>query len=553
MIGIFGDPSAPSFRSESDRFSLYFFISALVSLVCNFIQSMTLGINGEALTLKIRAELFKKLIKMPIGFYDRPENAPGALTTKLSTDCSIVNSLAGTTIGVSITALSTLITGLVIAFISSWQLTLCVLGFMPVLIFSGKVQTQTAQGFSSKTDEAYKESGGFIAEAVVNMRTVASFGREDSLINSYAKKLEPPMRQSVRKGTISGLAFGLSQGLMFVQNAFVFYLGAVFVQHVGLSYPNMFKSVFAIMFSALGVGQTAQYIPDVAEAKNAAINIFDIIDLKPEIDMDDPSQNVVSPIKGDIEFKNVSFKYPSRERKVFEKLSFKINANNKVALVGSSGCGKSTVISLLLRFYDPQEGEILIDGIDIKKYNLNHLRRSFGVVSQEPTLFNGSIEYNIKYTKPEASETEMTQAANEANCLKFIETNEFEALDADKAKENEYGTGFQRKVGPKGNQISGGQKQRIAIARAILPKPSVLLLDEATSALDAENEKVVQESLDHIMEGKTSIIVAHRISTIKDANEILVFYEGEIVERGSYQELNKKEGVFYRLERGLNN
>jgi len=194
----------------------------------------------------------------------------------------------------------------------------------------------------------------------------------------------------------------------------------------------------------------------------------------------------------------------------------------------------------------------LIDGVPIKKYDLRHLRKSLGVVSQEPTLFNGTIEYNIKYTNPHASDEEMRECAAQANALTFIEKNEFEDLrPKDGAFAVDYGTGFKRLVGSKGSQISGGQKQRIAIARALLSRPKVLLLDEATSALDTENEKIVQESLDRIMIGKTSIIVAHRISTIRDAHQINVFLDGKIVEQGDYNTLNKMEGVFYRLERGL--
>jgi len=295
-----------------------------------------------------------------------------------------------------------------------------------------------------------------------------------------------------------------------------------------------------------------QFAPDIGAAQKAAVNIFKIFDTKPAIDINDSKQTVRTPIKGDIEFKNVWFKYPTREKQILQDFSLKINASKKIALVGPSGCGKSTVLALLQRFYDVDQGEILIDGVNIKNYDLDHLRKTYGVVSQEPVLFNGTIEYNIKYAKQDATNEEMRDAATRANALGFIEKNEFDQIEDAEEAAKKYGTGFQRKVGPKGSQMSGGQKQRIAIARAIITNPSVLILDEATSALDAENEKVVQEALDQIMTGKTSVIVAHRISTIKDADEILVFSDGQIIERGNYQELTAMQGAFYKLERGTN-
>jgi len=234
---------------------------------------------------------------------------------------------------------------------------------------------------------------------------------------------------------------------------------------------------------------------------------------------------------------------------VFRNLSFKITAAKKAAFVGPSGCGKSTCIQLLQRFYDPFEGEILIDGVNIKKYDLRHLRSSLGIVSQEPVLFNGTIEYNLKYTKPNATVEEIRSAAAQANALGFIEANDF---DTGKKVEddNTMGSGFQRKVGPKGSQISGGQKQRIAIARAILKNPTILLLDEATSALDSQNEDIVQQSLNRIMQGHTCVTVAHRLSTIKDSDEIMVFQEGQIAERGTFTDLIRAHGVFYNMEKG---
>lgn len=313
----------------------------------------------------------------------------------------------------------------------------------------------------------------------------------------------------------------------------------------------MYCSVFALIFGAMGAGSVSQYMPDVGKTKHAAQSVYEILDIQPKIaNTGKEIKKNNDDVKGDIEFVNVCFKYPTREKQIFKNLNLKISAGKKIAFVGASGCGKSTIIGLLLRFYDVNEGTILLDGINIKEYDIHFLRRLFGLVSQEPVLFNGTIEYNLKYIREDATEEEMKEAASNANALNFIEKNEFESL-LDEQNRN-YEVGFQRLVGPKGSQISGGQKQRIAIARAIINRPKILLLDEATSSLDAQNEKIVQESLDNIMHGYTSIVIAHRLSTIKDADEILVFKDGNIVEKGVFEELIEKKGEFWVLLGGNN-
>jgi len=548
MLEVFALPEASNFRSRANFLSLMFLVLAIVAMILNSIQLSIFSIVGENLSRKVRVEVFNKYLKMPIGWFDMPENAPGALCSKLSKDATLINSLTSSVVGIFTQALGSFVSGMIYAFIASWQLTLISLALSPLMVMAGKMQAKFSQGFSAATDDAYKDSAAFVAEAVNNMRTVASFGKEEKLLENYSLKLEKPLKAAVKKGNLSGIFFGLSQFVNFGIYAVVFYIGALFIRDIGLSFQGMLQSVFGIMFAAMGAGNAMQFAPDVGASTNAAISIFKILDEKPAIDIDDPKQNVRSKIQGNIEFRNVSFKYPSREKQIFKGLSFKINASNKVALVGPSGCGKSTILALLQRFYDPDEGDIFVDGVNLKQYDLRFLRDCFGVVSQEPVLFNGTIEYNIKYAKGNATDQEMKAAAEKANALSFIENNEFDVVNHD---ETEQGKGFKRLVGPKGSQLSGGQKQRIAIARAILKNPSILILDEATSALDAQNEKAVQESLDKIMDGKTSVIVAHRISTIKDSDEILVFNDGEIIERGNYHQLNEMQGMFYKLERGL--
>ena len=301
------------------------------------------------------------------------------------------------------------------------------------------------------------------------------------------------------------------------------------------------------MFAGMTAGNNAHFMPDTAACKNSAANLFEIQDSQDEDQMQtaENSKMLRTGANGDIELKDVDFKYESRNEFVFKHMNIQVRNGKKVAFVGTSGCGKSTIIQLLQRFYFPARGTITIGGIDIKDFDIHYLRSMFGVVSQEPVLFNGSFSDNIRYNKEDATQTQVEEAAKKANATSFILGNEETSVQVHDGK-----SGFDRSVGVKGSHISGGQKQRVAIARTILRDPQMLLLDEATSALDRANEIKVQDSLDNIMHGRTVISIAHRIETIKNSDEIFMFDKGKIVESGSYHELISKQGHFYNLEKG---
>jgi len=288
---------------------------------------------------------------------------------------------------------------------------------------------------------------------------------------------------------------------------------------------------FAVFIGALGFGQAVALIPDIMKAKAAASRLFAVIERKPLLDENPDGKT--PQIQGQITFKNVFFKYPTRpEVTVLKKFSLKVKPGRTIALVGHSGSGKSSVIQLIERFYDVTRGKILIDGIDIRDINLQHLRQSIGLVSQEPILFKGTIADNIRHGKPSATEDEIIEAAKRANAHDFI------MKLADK---------YNTEVGERGTQVSGGQKQRIAIARAIMKSPKILLLDEATSALDAESEELVQSALAKLQVGRTTIIVAHRLSTIQHADTIFVLDNGKIVEQGTHDQLLKLDAHYASL------
>ena len=552
MLTILSNPEKSNFNSRIALFCGLFLVNAVVAMIAMAIQTSCFGLAAERISRRLRRDVFKKYVTMHVGWFDEPANAPGALGSRLSTDATVLNTLTGQVLSNYVQAVASFCAGVVIAFVGDWRLALLGLASAPLIIFAGFSRAFVAKKNFEGGKDAYTESIKFASEAVNNMRTVASFGTEDKLLKNYSDKLAGPEKSAVKTASLSAIALGVGNFFNYAIYGMMFYVGVILMRDHGLSFTNMYMAIMGVNQGCSFLSNALQFASDIGNAHKAAANIFGTIDTKSAIDIDDPRQVVKKPIKGDIEFRNVWFKYPTREKQILENFNLKIDASKKIALVGPSGCGKSTVLALLQRFYDVDQGEILIDGINIKDYDLTHLRRTYGVVSQEPVLFNGTIEYNIKYAKQEASNEEMREAASRANALGFIEKNEFDQIEDAEEAAKKYGTGFQRKVGPKGSQLSGGQKQRIAIARAIITNPSVLILDEATSALDAENEKVVQEALDQIMTGKTSVIVAHRISTIRDADEILVFSDGQIIERGNYQQLTERQGAFYKLERGTN-
>jgi len=546
MLDTLNNPDAKDFRSRANFISLMFVVIAIAILVTLGIQTAMGNLIGESMTKLMRIDIYKKMLRMDMEWFDKPENTPGTLMTRLAADPALVNSLVSNVLTIVVQSLGSLLTGVVISFFASWQVTMVTLPTVPLTLIAGYFQQEYQSGYSANSEGIYKNSGGFITEMIVNIKTVASFGREPNLVQRYENLLEKPMAESRWRGNKAGFIFGLSQFLIFGVFALSFYLGIYYLNKGDIEFLDMYTSVFALVFAAYGSGAAFQYMIDLGAAKEAGREIFEILDY--QISITNQQNPIRKPFTGEIEFRDVCFKYPSRNGVVLENLSFKIEPNQKIAFVGPSGCGKSTIFQLLLRFYDIQSGSILIDGVDIREYDLQHLRKQLAIVFQEPVLFNGTIESNIKYNNKELTLSEVKEAASYANALKFIENNQFECV----GKENvDYGIGFNRVVGPRGSQLSGGQKQRIAIARAIIRRPMLYLFDEPTSALDSQNEEIIQESLDHLMQKSTSITIAHRISTVKNCDKIFVLLHGKLVEEGGYEELLKKQGIFYKLERGL--
>ncbi|CAA7405782.1 unnamed protein product [Spirodela intermedia] len=533
IIETFYKPAA-ELKKDTRFWALMFTVLGVVSLGAYPGRTYFFGVAGSRLIKRIRMRTFEKVVNMEVAWFDEPANSSGAIGARLSADAAMVRSLVGDALALVVQNLATLLAGLIIAFVANWQLSLIILALLPLIGLNGWVQMKFIKGFSADAQMMYEEASQVANDAVGSIRTVASFSAEEKVMELYKKKCEAPLKTGVRQGLVSGIGFGLSFFLLFCTYGTIFYAGAKFVEDGKTTFPDVFKVFFALAMAGIGLSQSSGLAPDSSKAKSASASVFAILDRKSKIDPSDPTGQT-SEVKGNIEFRHVSFRYPTRpEVQIFQDLCLTILAGKTVALVGESGCGKSTAIALLQRFYDPDSGQILLDGEDIRSFQLRWLRRQMGLVGQEPVLFNDSIRANIAYGKDgDASEAEIVAAAEAANAHKFISGLQ---------------QGYETVVGERGIQLSGGQKQRVAIARAMVKDPRILLLDEATSALDAESERVVQDALDRVMVNRTTVIVAHRLSTIKGADLIAVVKNGAIVEKGRHGTLiNIKDGAYASL------
>ncbi|KNA18930.1 hypothetical protein SOVF_066200 [Spinacia oleracea] len=522
-------------RRDSRFWSLMFVVIGLAALISYPARTYFFSVAGCKLIRRIRTLCFERVVHMEIGWFDEAENSSGTIGARLSADAATVRALVGDALGLLVQNISSAITGLVIAFLANWILALIVLVLIPLIGISGYLQVKFMQGFSADAKKKYEEASQVANDAVGSIRTVASFCAEEKIIRLYEVKCEAPIKAGIKRGLVSGAGFGVSFAFLFGVYGVCFYAGAQLVGHGRTTFPDVFRVFFALAMAAVGISQTSSLAPDTSKAKSATASVFSILDRKSKINSSDESGMTIDQVKGEIQLRQVSFTYPTRpDVHIFQDLCLTIHAGKTVAIVGESGSGKSTVISLLQRFYDLDSGCITLDDIEIQKLQLKWLRQQMGLVSQEPVLFNETIRANIAYGKGgNATEDEIVTAAKQANAHNFISSLQ---------------QGYDTVVGERGVQLSGGQKQRVAIARAIVKNPRILLLDEATSALDAESERVVQDALDQVVVNRTTIVVAHRLSTIKNADVIAVIQNGVVAEKGKHDTLIRiQDGLYASL------
>jgi len=521
--------------SNTNKWSGYFAILGVVTGLANFLQIYFLGLSGESFTTRLRTRGFKSVLRQNLEYFDDPKNSTGALTTRLSTDAAAVKGATGVRIGAMVQNLVGMGVGLTIAFVASWKLTLLTLAFIPMVALAGSVQMMQLGGTSKELAKLFEASGKTAAEGIENIRTVASLGLEKHFQGMFEKSLEPPHKTTVKQTHFTGISMGLGEAMIFFAYAAIFYYGSHLMQSNEITFNQVNMVFSAIIFAAMTIGESMSMLPDYGKACQSAANLFALIYSTPAIDAFSENGQKDFKVNGELEFQDVKFNYPSRpSQKVLQGLSFKVNKGQTIALVGESGCGKSTTVQLTQRFYDMMSGVVILDGHDIKNVNVAYLRQQMGLVSQEPVLFDRTIADNIRYgdLTRDVPMSEVKAAAVSANISTFIE---------------EMPDGYETMVGEKGSKLSGGQKQRVAIARALIRNPKLLLLDEATSALDTESEKVVQDALDRARQGRTCIVIAHRLSTIHNADLICVVKEGSVVEKGTHTQLMAAKGIYYNL------
>ncbi|KAF8892354.1 multidrug resistance protein 1 [Gymnopilus junonius] len=535
-------------RKAGDRNALWLFIIAIIATLSLGLQNYVFSSAAAHLSSRLRHLAFKSMLRQDIVFFDKEENSTGSLVAKLSDNPQKFEGLAGVTLGAIIQGISTVITGSILGLIFVWRIGLVGMACMPLLISIGYIRLVIIVACCCLKDQtnkkAHEDSAQLACEAAGSIRTVAALTREDDCLRIYSQSLEEPLRNSNRTAIWSNMLYAFSQSLSFFVIALVFWYGAILVSNRKASTFGFFIGLISTTFGAVQAGNAFQFVPDISSAKGAGSDIIKLLDSTPEIDAESSEGKVISEskIEGHIRFENVHFRYPTRSGvRVLRDLSFEVEPGTYVALVGASGSGKSTTIQLVERFYDPLAGNIYLDGENITELNVQEYRKHLALVSQEPTLYAGTIRFNILLgaTKPhsEITQKEIESACRDANILDFIQS---------------LPQGFDTEVGGKGSQLSGGQKtcntwpvERIAISRALLRNPKVLLLDEATSALDSNSEKVVQEALDQAAKGRTTIAIAHRLSTIQNADRIYFMKDGRVSESGTHDQLLQLRGGYY--------
>ncbi|XP_001986851.2 multidrug resistance protein homolog 49 [Drosophila grimshawi] len=536
FFGILGYADEDLVRKRGNDISFIFLGIGVMAGVGTMLQSYMFTTAGVKMTTRLRKTAFKTIMSQEVAFFDDERNSVGALCARLAGDCSNVQGATGARVGIMLQAVVTLAVGMIIGFIYSWQQTLLTLVTLPFLCLSVYLEGRFIAKNVQWAKMAIEEASQVAVEAIANIRTVNGLGLEQMVLERYISQIDQVDIASRRKVRFRGLVFALGQAAPFLAYGVSLYYGGLLFADGLLPYEDIIKVAEALIFGSWMLGQALAYAPNVNDAIISAGRLMKLFEQVPK--QSNPPlnpYNTAEKSEGDIVYENVCFEYPTRkDTPILHSLNLCIKKNTTVALVGPSGSGKSTCIQLLLRYYDPVSGSVNLSGVPSTDFPLDTLRSKLGLVSQEPVLFDRTIAENIAYGnnfRDDVPMQEIIEAAKKANIHNFISS---------------LPQGYETRLG-KTSQLSGGQKQRVAIARALVRNPKILILDEATSALDLESEKVVQQALDEARAGRTCVTIAHRLSTVRDADLICVLKKGIVVEQGTHDHLMGLNGIYANL------
>ncbi|TMW50756.1 hypothetical protein DOY81_004144 [Sarcophaga bullata] len=524
--------------NDSISYGILLTIASAVMFVSGIFSVDIFNLVALRQVTRMRIQLFQAVMRQDIGWHDLATKQNFA--QNMTDDVEKIRDGISEKVGHFIYLVIGFLITVAISFAYGWKLTLAVSVYIPIVIVLNIVVAKFQSKLTTKEQESYGNAGNLVEEVLNALRTVVSFGGEKKESERYDNYLVPARKASQHKGAFSGLSDGVLKSMLFLSCAGAFWYGVNLIiddrdkEDKEYTPAILMIAFFGIIIGADNIARTTPFLESFAMARGCASTIFKVIDSQSKIDPMSTDGKILNyGLRGDVEFADVFFRYPARPDVIVHRgLSIKIKAGTTVALVGSSGCGKSTCIQLLQRFYDPIFGSVMLDDLDLRKYNLQWLRSNMAIVGQEPVLFLGTIAENISFGKPKATQKEIEAAAKAAGAHEFI---------------SNLPESYKTTIGERGSQLSGGQKQRIAIARALIQNPKILLLDEATSALDYQSEKLVQEALDFASKGRTTIVVSHRLSAIRGADKIVFIHEGKVLEEGSHDELMSLQGAYYNM------
>ncbi|WP_322494551.1 ABC transporter ATP-binding protein [Chloroflexus sp.] len=507
---------------------------AIGQAVAGLIQTYSLTFVGERVVTDLRLAAYQQLQRLDLAFFE--QRRTGEITSRITNDVTLIQTTVTTNLATLLQGMIQLVGAVVLMIVVSWQLSGLALVLVPTLVAIAVVFGRWLRRISTTVQDRLADATSVLEETVAGVRVVRSFGREPYEIERFRTAIEATFAAAMKRARVRALfqpAMSLAVWAVLIG---MLVIGGYLVSAGLLTPGDLVAFLFYAGMVAGSMGSFAGLFGQVQEALGAVTRVFELLDQQPAV-ADAPDAIPLPPVQGRVEFHEVSFSYQWAENGqaapvVLRNFSLAIEPGEMVALVGPSGAGKSTIVSLIPRFYDVQAGSVLIDGYDVRRVQMRSLREQIGIVPQETLLFSGSIRDNIRYGRLDASDADVEAAARMANAHEFI---------------CQLPEGYDTPVGERGVRLSGGQRQRIAIARAILKDPRILILDEATSSLDSESERLVQEALERLMAGRTSIVIAHRLSTVQRADRIVVVVAGEVVEAGAHRQLLARGGMYARL------